>query len=80
MTKSGAHSFTISNAHNEAIAQLVGFRYQCPHVHVSGRRCGIRVVARAMFCDRHAVCMERYCAECHEMMASFGYDYGVQHG
>lgn len=72
MKREGAHRITIDHSHALAVAALQGLRYQCPHVHVSGRRCGIRVVARLLYCDAHQLGGDVPCAECHDMMRSFG--------
>lgn len=72
MPREGAHHIVIENRHAEAVAALKGLRWQCPHVHVSGRRCGVKVVARLLYCDAHSLSGDLPCDECRAMASSFG--------
>lgn len=75
MPRPGAHVFTIPTPSGITKRFLQGgqWGYPCPHVHVSGRRCGARVAAAKVYCaDHQRLDRDDRCAECRAMMAAFG--------
>lgn len=58
---------------SDALEKVLAKKYAvaCKHRHVSGRRCGQRIAQKLVYCGLHN---KGQCAECDDMLLSFGMD------